>query len=100
MSNVKLLPLPDDLHHHHIRMGTSEHHAATQAYARVNVEHHIAAKDAEIEALREDAANSLGALRVAAIALASAAKGSPAYLPAYNHISAAIDQARGKGVQS
>lgn len=53
---------------------------------------------AALEAALKDAANSLGALRVAVIVLASAAKGSPAYLPAYNHIRAAIDQARGKGV--
>jgi len=50
----ELLPLPDDLHHHHIRMGTSEHHAATQTYARACVE-------ANTEALRRDRDDCLAA---------------------------------------
>lgn len=56
MNNVELLPLPDDLHHHHIRMGTSEHHAATRDYARACVE-------ASTEALRVENERMAEALR-------------------------------------
>jgi hypothetical protein len=52
---------------------------------------------AALEAAREDAADAEGALRVAVLALAHASECNPVYMPAYIHVSAAIDQARGKG---
>lgn len=51
-SNVELLPLPAEFGHPSLHaLGI-----VAENYARANVEHHTAAKDAEIEALRADLA--------------------------------------------
>lgn len=52
---------------------------------------------AALEAAQEDVADAMGALRVAVLALAHASECNPVYMPAYIHVSAAIDQARGEG---
>ena len=53
---------------------------------------------AALEAAREDAEKCAAALNVAVLALAHASECNTAYMPAYIHVSKAIDQARGKGV--
>ena len=53
-ADIKLLPLPEELATEYRLLSRTGHHEAVEAYARANVEHHIAAKDAEIEALRAD----------------------------------------------
>ena len=67
MTDIKLLPLPEKVEvDKHLPTGVRiyAYDADTlRTYASANVEHHIAAKDAEIEALRERAEQLAAALR-------------------------------------